>query len=55
MHKHTWRLIDTINVAKASLDGGGEDVIVIYNSTNTPYFLKEKYKGIFANNIYVRL
>lgn len=27
----------------------------IHNSINIPYYLKEKYKGISANNIYVRL
>lgn len=31
------------------------DVIVIHNSLNTPFFLKDSYKGINANNIYVRL
>lgn len=31
------------------------DVIVIHNATNTPYFLKERYKKVNANNIYVRV
>lgn len=31
------------------------DVIVIHNSMNTPFYLKEGYHGLFANNIYVRL
>ena len=31
------------------------DVIVIHNSSNTPYFLKESYRGIHEGNIYVRL
>lgn len=44
-----------VTVEQVQLDAGIVDVIVIHNSTNTPYFLKEKYKGIFANNIYVRL
>lgn len=30
------------------------DVIVIKNSTNTPFYLKEDYQGIFKGNIYVR-
>lgn len=33
------------------LDGGLVDVIVVHNSINTPYYLKEKYKGIFANGV----
>lgn len=44
-----------VTVEPVYLDGGLVDVIVIHNSTNTPYYLKEKYKGIFANNIYIRL
>ena len=30
------------------------DVIVIHNTLNTPYFLKEEYRGVHPNNIYVR-
>lgn len=44
-----------VTVEQVHLDGGLVDVIVVHNSINTPYYLKEKYKGIFANNIYVRL
>lgn len=44
-----------VTVEQVQLEDGSIDVIVVHNSTNTPYFLKEKYKGIFANNIYVRL
>lgn len=44
-----------VTVEQLQLNEGMVDVIVVHNSTNTPYFLKEKYKGIFANNIYVRL
>lgn len=44
-----------VTVEQVQLNEGMVDVIVVHNSTNTPYFLKEKYKGIFANNIYVRL
>lgn len=43
-----------VTVEQVLLDDGRVDVIVIHNSTNTPYFLKEKYKGILANNIYIR-
>ena len=31
------------------------DVIVIYNSTNTPFYLKAHYKNVNANNIYTRI
>lgn len=31
------------------------DVIVIQNDRNTPYYLTESYKGVFANNIYARI
>ena len=44
-----------VTVEQVHLDGGLVDVIVVHNSINTPYYLKEKYKGIFTNNIYVRL
>jgi len=31
------------------------DVIVIENSNNTPFILREQYKGIFPNHIYTRV
>lgn len=31
------------------------DVIIIKNSIKTPYYLSEKFEGVFANNIYVRI
>ena len=31
------------------------DVIVIKNTNNTPYYLTEHYKGVFANQIYTRI
>jgi hypothetical protein len=31
------------------------DVIVIQNSSNTPFYLKEKYRGVQANHIYTRI
>ena len=31
------------------------DVIVIKNDNNTPFYLSEKYQGVHANNIYVRI
>ncbi|MFW5411975.1 ATP-binding protein [Aerococcus urinaeequi] len=42
--------VETINFFEGYID-----VIVIKNSSNTPFYLKEKYKGIFANNIYTRI
>lgn len=44
-----------VTVEQVQLNEGVIDVIIVHNSTNTPYFLKEKYKGVFADNIYVRL
>lgn len=34
-----------VTVEQVHLDGGLVDVIVVHNSINTPYYLKEKYKG----------
>ena len=31
------------------------DVIIIKNSSNTPYYLAEGFKGVFENNIYTRV
>lgn len=31
------------------------DVIVIRNDRNTPYYLTDRYQGVFANNIYARI
>lgn len=31
------------------------DVIVIHNSLNTPFYLKEKYKSVKEGNVYIRL
>lgn len=31
------------------------DVLIVCNDRNTPYYLTEKYQGVFANNIYVRI
>lgn len=44
-----------VTVETLKVDCTQIDVIVIHNSTNTPFFLKERYKGVNANNIYVRL
>jgi len=37
------------------LKDGEIDVIVVKNTYNTPYYLSEKYQGVFANNIYTRV
>lgn len=34
---------------------GTIDVIVVHNSLNTPFYLRERFKNVNANNIYVRL
>lgn len=44
-----------VTVEPLHLSGGWIDVIVVLNSTNTPFFLKERYKSVNPNNIYVRL
>lgn len=37
------------------LGGCNIDVIIIQNSTNTPYYLRERFLGVFAYNIYTRV
>lgn len=44
-----------VTVEPVLLDDGCIDVIIIENSLNTPFYLKERYKGIGQSNIYVRL
>lgn len=44
-----------VTVEPVLLDDGYIDVIIIHNSLNTPFYLKERYKGINQSNIYVRL
>lgn len=44
-----------VTVEPLHLSRGWIDVIVVRNSTNTPFFLKERYKSVNPNNIYVRL
>ncbi|GKH48180.1 DNA-binding protein [Oscillospiraceae bacterium] len=36
-------------------DGKATDVIIIKNSFHAPFYLSENYKGVCANNIYVRI
>lgn len=45
----------TVFVETILLEGNYIDVIVIKNSYNTPYYLTEKYQGVFSNNIYTRV
>jgi len=42
--------VETISFSKGVID-----VVVIQNSSNTPFYLKEKYKGVFENHIYTRI
>ncbi|MGE7840716.1 ATP-binding protein [Lysinibacillus sp. NPDC093712] len=44
-----------VQVETIIIDNGEIDVIVIKNTNNTPYYLSEKYQGVFANNIYTRV
>ena len=44
-----------VTVEPVRIDALCIDVIVIHNSSNTPFFLKESYRGIHEGNIYVRL
>ena len=45
----------TVVVENISVQEGILDVIVIKNDTNTPYYLKEKYQNVCANQIYTRI
>ncbi|MGJ0909204.1 AlbA family DNA-binding domain-containing protein [Clostridium botulinum] len=45
----------TVFVKTVVLVEGEVDVIVIKNNYNTPFYLTEKYQGVFANNIYARV
>ena len=44
-----------ITVESLRYPSGIIDVIIIHNSLNTPFYLKERYKGINPNNMYIRL
>ena len=45
----------TVYVESILLGDNHIDVIVIKNTYSTPYYLTEKYQGVFANNIYTRV
>lgn len=42
-------------VKQVSINGVELDVIVIKNSVNTPFFLKERFQSVNANSIYTRI
>lgn len=44
-----------VSVENIVIDETEVDVIVIYNSENTPFYLTEKYQSVNANNIYTRV
>ena len=44
-----------VTVEHVSIYGVTIDVIVVHNSIDTPFFLRERYEKVNANNIYVRL
>ena len=43
-------LVKSLEIENATID-----IIIVKNSNNTPYFLTEKYRGVFSNNIYTRV
>ncbi len=43
-------LVETIEIQNKQID-----IIVVKNSVNTPFYLIEKYKGVFPNQIYTRI
>lgn len=45
----------TVYVQNFCINDKTIDVVVVINDRNTPYFLKENYQGVFANNIYSRI
>lgn len=45
----------TVYVRKINHHGKELDVIIIKNSTNTPYYLSESYQGVYNGKIYTRV
>lgn len=45
----------TVKVETVKIDDKELDVIIIKNTFNTPYYLKEQFSGVYANNIYTRI
>lgn len=45
----------TVVVRTIEIQGNQIDIIVVKNSTNTPFYLKEKYLGVYSNQIYTRI
>ena len=45
----------TVTVEKVKIAGYHLDVLVIHNSMNTPFYLKQEFKGVHPNNIYARI
>ena len=44
-----------VKVETLDLDDGKVDVIVVFNSTNIPYYLSEPFEKVRANHIYTRI
>lgn len=44
-----------VSVERINIDYNAVDVLVVYNTMKTPYYLKEDYKGVHKNNIYTRI
>lgn len=45
----------TIMVQSIIIGAKTIDIIIVKNDRNTPYYLTESYKGVYANNIYSRI
>ncbi len=45
----------TVVVKTIEIEGCEIDIIVVKNSTDTPFYLKERYLGVFPNQIYTRI
>ncbi len=45
----------TVKVESVKFPNGTIDIIIVKNDVNTPYYLKERYQDVVANNIYTRI
>ena len=45
----------TVSVTTFEYSNADIDVITVYSDSNTPYYLTEKFQGVHANNIYIRI
>lgn len=45
----------TVSVTAFDCSGVSIDVLAVHTDNNTPYYLAEKFQGVHANNIYIRI